>query len=695
MDTQTETNNIIEQDLQLIYIAAFGISATGIAAFDFYLNDAAFTIISVIAIAIGIYQSYRIRIHQKLDSSDTARYIIATAIIAYIFINIFSSQNMSFNSVEASSMTMAFIISALTIITSYFIISDNMLLFSFIPPLSLIGLTGTISQDEKILVYFIVYIIFAILVMIRISSGSGEKTKLRTPPPFKTHAVITLSITLFALLVGAILNKAVFEPINKTILRALVGPGSLQSYMLLDINDVVPVGPSPNSSDEELMTVVANEPLLYRGQTFNHYNGYSWRDTRTAKGEMLEGKIELQNLYTPLNTFKINTRINEGVRKSTRRVEQFFTITKGYYRLIFGAAEIDSIELKDRTNLLNTEKYLATSRFRGKGSSYRVVSLVSYAAPNELRSASTQYPDYIREHYLKIPASLHIPNEIINLIRSKNNPYDKAIAIQQFLENNYVYDINAFITDRNIDMVHNFLYNTKRGHCTLFASAMVLISRKAGIPARLATGFNSGEYDESRELYSISAADKHAWAELYFPSYGWISFDPTALQAAETTKDRITKAATNAKYFILKNRRNIIISVIIFLLAIYLIRTELIEKYKNNPSANTKSADAMASNTYNTMCSALSQYGYTKDPSYTPSEFADKIDDYFGSNMPWLTALVNSITADLINVRYAAKDVSESRLKYHSQSVKKLNKQLKSANKSNELFRKGKSNFNE
>ena len=73
----------------------------------------------------------------------------------------------------------------------------------------------------------------------------------------------------------------------------------------------------------------------------------------------------------------------------------------------------------------------------------------------------------------------------------------------------------------------SFLLKDKVGYCQQFAGAMALLLRMGGVPARVATGFTTGQYDRSRHEYVVSDLDAHAWVEAWFPTYGWVRFDPT------------------------------------------------------------------------------------------------------------------------------------------------------------------------
>ncbi len=73
-----------------------------------------------------------------------------------------------------------------------------------------------------------------------------------------------------------------------------------------------------------------------------------------------------------------------------------------------------------------------------------------------------------------------------------------------------------------------FLFDLKQGYCDYFATAMVVLARLNGIPARLAIGYTMGRLDPQRGEYVVTEMDAHSWPELYFPGQGWIPFEPTS-----------------------------------------------------------------------------------------------------------------------------------------------------------------------
>ena len=102
----------------------------------------------------------------------------------------------------------------------------------------------------------------------------------------------------------------------------------------------------------------------------------------------------------------------------------------------------------------------------------------------------------------------------------------RARAIERHLRSDYGYTLE--LPDREVaDPLANFLFARRKGHCEYFASSMAVMLRSLGIPARLATGFQSGVYNPVSDLWLVRASDAHSWVEAWIPGYGWTTFDPT------------------------------------------------------------------------------------------------------------------------------------------------------------------------
>ncbi len=158
---------------------------------------------------------------------------------------------------------------------------------------------------------------------------------------------------------------------------------------------------------------------------------------------------------------------------------------------------------------------------------YEAVSDVPIVPAADLRAASANYSPEMRQIYLQLPPIDPDITQLAGRIGARfGNAYDKASAIELYLKTHYAYTLNLSGPETD-DPLANFLFVRRFGNCEYFAAAMVVMLRAEGIPARYVTGFLQGEYNDLGGDYIIRESDAHAWVEVYFPGYGWITFDPT------------------------------------------------------------------------------------------------------------------------------------------------------------------------
>ncbi|MBI3403990.1 MAG: DUF3488 domain-containing protein [Acidobacteria bacterium] len=152
---------------------------------------------------------------------------------------------------------------------------------------------------------------------------------------------------------------------------------------------------------------------------------------------------------------------------------------------------------------------------------------------SELRAASTEYPEDIRSTYLQLPENLDPRTQPFaeQITAGYNNPFDKAAAIERYLNTRFGYTLQ--LPPPNPDPLAHFLFRRQSGHCEYFATAMTIMLRTIGIPARYVKGFQQGEYNDVANSYIVRGNDAHTWVEVYFPKYGWVAFDPTPPSGAE------------------------------------------------------------------------------------------------------------------------------------------------------------------
>jgi transglutaminase-like putative cysteine protease len=131
------------------------------------------------------------------------------------------------------------------------------------------------------------------------------------------------------------------------------------------------------------------------------------------------------------------------------------------------------------------------------------------------------------------------------ITRAAASPFEKAVTLNRYLldpANGYHYSLKTEPGSTG-DALENFLFRGKTGYCEQFASAMAVMLRTVGVPARVAVGFTSGQQEDGYQ--SISTSDAHAWVEGYFAGVGWLPFDPTPLDDGRSiTPSYVAQAPT-------------------------------------------------------------------------------------------------------------------------------------------------------
>jgi transglutaminase-like putative cysteine protease len=164
------------------------------------------------------------------------------------------------------------------------------------------------------------------------------------------------------------------------------------------------------------------------------------------------------------------------------------------------------------------------------GETYRLNAVISAVTREDLLIAGSDYPQWIRERYLQLPADLSpwVRALSLQLTASQQTPFEKAAAITEYLRTHITYQTTIAAPAVGRDVIEWFLFDYQKGFCNYYATAEVLMLRAAGVPARLSVGYAQGvQTDLNQTQFSVREKDRHAWPEVYFPGYGWIPFEPT------------------------------------------------------------------------------------------------------------------------------------------------------------------------
>jgi transglutaminase-like putative cysteine protease len=184
---------------------------------------------------------------------------------------------------------------------------------------------------------------------------------------------------------------------------------------------------------------------------------------------------------------------------------------------------------------------------------YTAQTRLNLPAAEQLRAARlADVPPQILARYTALPDSL--PGRVRDLARqavsaAPGAPYDQARAIEAFLHQ-YPYSLDLPTPPAGVDIVDYFLFDRQTGFCDYFASAMVVMARAVGLPARLGVGFLQAPAD-ANGVQTVRQINAHSWAEVYFAGYGWVEFEPTppfagATPAAPSAVGTVVPGATFA-----------------------------------------------------------------------------------------------------------------------------------------------------
>lgn len=173
---------------------------------------------------------------------------------------------------------------------------------------------------------------------------------------------------------------------------------------------------------------------------------------------------------------------------------------------------------------------------------YRVEADIPVYDEAALRAANGAYPEWVTARYLGLPED--VPARVTALARDLTatapTAYDRARAIESYLRE-IPYSLDVPEPPARREVTDYFLFDLQRGYCDYYATAMAVLARAAGLPARLAVGYASGSYDAERGEYTVREAEAHAWTQVYFTGYGWVDFEPTRGRAAPGRAEPLTQ----------------------------------------------------------------------------------------------------------------------------------------------------------
>jgi hypothetical protein len=300
-----------------------------------------------------------------------------------------------------------------------------------------------------------------------------------------------------------------------------------------EINPLVAVSSSLKLRDPiQLFSVhVAQQNGLYwRWLALDHFDGDKWTvgDIDVARGTNLGSNANFDLQPLPRGT-------DSSVVSATVTITHTPADT-GWLPLPYQPFDVSTPGTGIRYDPRHTA--LAADQPLQPGFSYQVDSRVMLPDYDQL----DQRFDYSNPRFKRDTQLPALPPQISQLARTivrragARTPLEDALAIQAYLTDPLVFHYDASVpAGAGDDALQEFLFTSHLGFCQQFASAMAVLMRSLGIPARIAVGFTPGTYDTGAQAYEVTTENAHSWVEVQFPGYGWVPFEPTPARANPVT----------------------------------------------------------------------------------------------------------------------------------------------------------------
>ncbi len=556
---QTEESVILRILVQTLVIV--GIIATDVAAQ---------TTMSIWAIPLSIGGSTWSWYRRKYRNITT-KFLIAMGMLLTLpifFGNIFANLN-------DTRLVLAELLVQLQVLHSFDLPRRKDLGYSMVIGLILLGVAGTVSQSLNFAPWLILFLLIALPVLIldyrsrlglesidyiwlnpkfNKSGKTAQNLRKYSPISPKNLTVFFLIVVLFGLLIFAIMPRfpgyqlqsfPVSSPMNLDNQnfngqnRGIVNPGYVKDGLGSGNNQGKGTGEIDgtfyygfnNKINQNLRGEMERKLVLrirsqaagfWRVMSFDHYTGQGWEVSREDQLQSIKRRPWSYQFYLGIPALKLQTK----------KVIQTYTAVSELPNIIPSLSYPESVYFPTPEIGLDPEDSLRSPAGLLEGLTYTVVSQVPYRNREKIGTASENYPDKIRKHYLEIPKEIKekVKKQTEELLAKSAKPlsstYEKTLYLTQAVKQTYSIQPELPFLAENDDLVESFLFKSGGGYPDHFATVLTVMLRSIGIPARLTVGFSSGQFNPFTGYYLVHNTDAYALTEVYFPEFGWFTFDP-------------------------------------------------------------------------------------------------------------------------------------------------------------------------
>ena len=301
-------------------------------------------------------------------------------------------------------------------------------------------------------------------------------------------------------------------------------PGQLDNTFYYGFNAQINQNLRGEMKPKVVMRVRSQAEGFWRVLAFDRYTGKGWEISRNEQVQTVKRPVWSYQIFLPGAAFS----------NRSKEVVQSYTLVSELPNLIPALAYPKQLYFPTPEVAVDAEGGLRAPVNLSEDLTYTVISEVPYRDRALLRLAPTNYSKSIRNYYLQLPPLAEkVRQRTQEILATSPKPltsaYEQTLYLAQYLKQYYSIPSNSLglpYLDKNEDLVEAFLFKHKGGYPDHFSTALTVMLRSIGIPARLVAGFSPGEFNPFTGLYVVRNTDAYAMTEVYFPKYGWFAFDP-------------------------------------------------------------------------------------------------------------------------------------------------------------------------
>lgn len=414
----------------------------------------------------------------------------------------------------------------------------------------------------------------------------------------------------------------------------------------------------------------------------------------TREVELTYNKILTSSVFYPLKTFSFTDSDQDRRMSFEKPCVSFYKKPEGKVSYTVRFVDIDYAQENFKKLVDEQQNYSYDSNKVIDSDSMKQkineqFHQIDYDIPSDLENILKKRSEEIYRCYAdSADVSPRIKSLAADITKDCKDDYSKLKAIERYL-NRYEYTKSPGNVPKGKDPIEYFLFDSRRGYCTYFASSMVLLAKSCGIPARYVEGFSTqlGLTDKVNN-FEVNSNEAHAWTEAYIKGIGWIGFEPTSSFVNKRYKDR-----TNIYFYyndsnkpekipasvrIKKAVTNIIIIPLIVLLSVALLalivfviyiisrnrkRRKLFDKMNNNDKYK-------ALFSYYMWCAKLIKLPLADGE--TLNEYVDRC----AEKLPAGRKVVDRIVSTYMGIRYGSSVISDNQLKIMNNACADIEKVL-------------------